>query len=132
MTQQIRIGGIDVHIDGNGPETIVLVHGWPDTYRLWDDQVLALQSKYRCVRFSLPGFEESRTRKAYSLDEVIDVFKMVVAEICQGKQVILMLHDWGCVFGYQFYIRNPQMVSAIIGVDVGDPTSFRHFAALHE
>ena len=38
-----------------------MIHGWPDTHRLWDRQVAALQDRYRCVRFALPGFDASRT-----------------------------------------------------------------------
>jgi len=38
-----------------------------------------------------------------------------------------MLHDWGCVYGYQFAMRFPEMVSRIIGVGIGGSSqaSFR-------
>ena len=62
------VAGIDVHVEGEGPETIVMVHGWPDTYRLWDRQVAALRDRYRCVRFTLPSFDASQPRKAFTLD----------------------------------------------------------------
>ena len=39
-----------------------MVHGWPDTYRLWDGQVEALKDRYRCVRFTLPGFDAAQPR----------------------------------------------------------------------
>src|SRR6478735_2879020 len=42
----------DLHIEGTGPETIVMIHGWPDTYRLWDKQVEHLKDRYRCIRFT--------------------------------------------------------------------------------
>jgi pimeloyl-ACP methyl ester carboxylesterase len=35
----LQIGGVDVFVEGDGPESIVMIHGWPDTYRLWDEQV---------------------------------------------------------------------------------------------
>ena len=34
-----------------------------------------------------------------------------------------MLHDWGCLFGYELAARHPQRVARIIGVDIGDATS---------
>jgi len=35
----------------------------------------------------------------------------------------LLLHDWGCLFGYELAARHPQRVARIIGVDIGDATA---------
>jgi pimeloyl-ACP methyl ester carboxylesterase len=121
---------VEVHIEGDGPETILMVHGWPDTYRLWDVQVQLLKSRYRCVRFTLPGFDAAHARRAYSLDELTGFFKQLIEHVAPEQKVILMLHDWGCIFGYEFAMRNPQMVSKIVGVDVGDKTSLRQSRTL--
>ena len=125
MSKLVSVADVDVHIEGAGAETIFMVHGWPDTYRLWDAQVQFLKNHYRCVRFTLPGFDAAKARRAYSLDELTGFLKQVIERLCPGQKVILMLHDWGCVFGYEFYMRNPQMVSKIIGVDIGDKASLQ-------
>src|SRR5438045_1806199 len=52
-----------------------MIHGWPDTWRLWDGQVPALSDRYRCVRFTLPGFDVSQPKRAYSVDEVVDAIR---------------------------------------------------------
>lgn len=121
--QGLRVAGVDVHVEGEGPETIVMVHGWPDTYRLWDRQVEALKDRYRCVRFTLPGFEKDAPRKAYTMDELTGFMDAVIAAVSPARKVILMLHDWGCAFGYQYYNRNRDKVAKIVGVDIGDPSS---------
>lgn len=117
------VDGIDVYAEGHGQETIVMIHGWPDTHHLWDEQVAAFRSRYRCIRFTLPGFDAGKPRRAYSLEETIEIFRRIIDQVCHGHKVILMLHDWGCVFGYQFYMRHPSMVSRIVGVDIGDVDS---------
>ena len=115
-----QVAGIDVHVEGpEGAPAIVMVHGWPDTYRLWDAQVAFLKDKYRCVRFTLPGFEEPQPRRVYTVDEVTGFIKQVVEQLSPGKKVTLMLHDWGCVAGYEFTMRNPELVARIVGVDIG-------------
>ena len=119
MSSQLSVQGIDVHVEGDGAETIVMVHGWPDTYRLWDGTVEVLKDRYRCVRFTLPGFVSGKD--AYTLGELLAFLAEVVERVSPGKKVILLLHDWGCFFGYQFYARNPDKVSRIVGVDIGDP-----------
>ncbi|PHV06029.1 alpha/beta hydrolase [Janthinobacterium sp. BJB412] len=130
MEQQLQIEGIDVMIEGEGQDTIVMLHGWPDTWRVWDGQVAALKGRYRCVRFTLPGFDIARPRRAYSLNETLAIIEKIVNQVSPGRKVTLMLHDWGCVFGYQFYMRHPQMVSRIVGVEIGDAQSPAHVKSL--
>ena len=126
----IRDPGVDVVVEGDGPETIVMIHGWPDTYRLWDAQAAYFKSRYRCVRFTLPGFDIDRPRRAYSLEETLAIIGDIVEQTSSGRKVILMLHDWGCAFGYQFAMRNPERVSRIVGVDIGDAGTRQHLRSL--
>ena len=129
MTEQLSVAGVDVFIEGEG-DTIVMIHGWPDTYRLWDGQVAALKSSYRCVRFTLPGFEPSAPRRATPHLEMMAIFRAIVDAVSPGRPVTLMLHDWGCAFGYQFAMVNPKMVARIIGIDIGDAGSNAYRASL--
>ena len=111
-------------VDGAGPP-VVMVHGYPDTHRLWDATVGALKDRYRCIRFTLPGFDLSREGRAYSLDEVIETIRRVVVEAAPGEKVNLLAHDWGCVFGYQFAMRHPQLVDRVMGIDIGGDAGSR-------
>ena len=126
----MRVNGTEVIVEGSGAEPVVMIHGWPDTYRLWDAQVQALKTKYRCVRFTLPGFDLAKPGRAYSLNELVDTVRRIVEQVCPGERVTLLLHDWGCVFGYQFANRHPQLVKRVIGVDIGDAGSRRNLAEL--
>lgn len=105
--------------------TLVLVHGWPDTPRLWDAQVAAFEPQHRCVRFALPGFETPIERPARppSLQEVVDQLRATVDAASPERPVVLLLHDWGCLFGYEFAMQHPQRVAAVVGVDIGDFSS---------
>ena len=123
MQEHQVIDGIDVLIEGEGAHTVVMVHGWPDTYRVWDAQVAALHVHYRCVRFTLPGFDISKPRRAYSLDETVSTLLHIVEQVSPNDKVTLLLHDWGCVFGYQFYMCHPDRVARMVGVDIGDAAS---------
>ena len=64
MDEKLIVDGIDVLIEGEGTQTIVMVQGWPDTWRLWDQQVQALKADWRCVRFTLPGFDMGKPRRS--------------------------------------------------------------------
>lgn len=119
-TSGISIDGIGLHIDGEGLETLVMIHGWPDTWQLWERQVLHFAPHFRCVRFTLPGFDIDGPRRGHSLDEVLGFIGRVLDAVSPDRPVTLMLHDWGCHFGYQYALRHPERVARVIGIDVGD------------
>jgi pimeloyl-ACP methyl ester carboxylesterase len=126
----MKIDDIEVQVDGRGDQAVLMIHGWPDTLRLWDAQVEALSPRFRCVRLTLPGFDLSRSDRAYALDEVIATIRRVAEQSCPGQRVTLLVHDWGCLYGYQFALRHPELVARVIGVDIGDAGSRDHQAAL--
>ena len=126
----MRIDGVEVIVEGAGPKAIVMIHGWPDTHRLWDAQVDALKERYRCVRFTLPGFDLSEPKRAVPFEEVLETIRRVVVQACPGERVTLLLHDWGCFFGYQFAMRYPELIERVIGVDIGDAGSRQNRAEL--
>jgi pimeloyl-ACP methyl ester carboxylesterase len=121
---------LEIRTEGQGPRTLLMVHGWPDTWRLWDAQVAVLKERFRCVRFSLPGFEPGSQRRAVPLDEMVELLHGLVLQANGGQPVVLLLHDWGCHFGYQFALRHPTLVSHVIGIDIGDAGSPEHLREL--
>ncbi|MBK9520297.1 MAG: alpha/beta hydrolase [Rhodocyclaceae bacterium] len=120
---RLRVAGVDVFIDGAGSETLLMIHGWPDSYRLWDNTVAALSSQYRCVRFTLPGFDIYKPPQANSLTELTEMIRQIADAVSPGEKLTLVLHDWGCIFGYEFAARHPERVQRIAAVDIGDYNS---------
>jgi pimeloyl-ACP methyl ester carboxylesterase len=81
VKQVIDVDGIELHLEGDGP-TVLMVHGWPDTYRLWDRQVAALRGRYRCARFTLPGFDTAAPPRPASLDETVELLRRMARAAC--------------------------------------------------
>ena len=70
MIRKTSVGDVDVYIEGKGNDTIVMIHGWPDTFRLWDDLAAELAKKHVCIRFTVPGFDIRKARRACSSTEM--------------------------------------------------------------
>lgn len=128
--RKMHVDPVDVRIEGDGARTLVMIHGWPDTLTLWDAQVAALRGTFRCVRFTLPGFAAGDARRAWSLDEITDLVARVVDTVSPSRPVILLVHDWGSMFGYHYAMTRPDRVERLIGLDVGDAGSAQHRRAL--
>lgn len=118
--RHIDVDGIDVQIEGTGQDTILMVHGWPDTLALWDTSVAALKGQYRCARFTLPGYDKAKASRPMSVVEMTALIANIVEAISPMRPVVVMCHDWGCFFGYEFVARYPQKVQRLVGVDIGD------------
>ena len=121
------VDGVELWVEGEGAHTVVMIHGWPDTHRLWDGQVAHLLAAFpgqlRCVRFTLPGFDLAKPARALGLQGLVDTFARIVDTVSPGQPVTLMLHDWGCVFGYEYLAQHPQRVARLVAVDIGDHNS---------
>jgi pimeloyl-ACP methyl ester carboxylesterase len=92
--------------------------------------VAAFTGQYRCVRFTLPGFGAQDERRTYSLPEIEAVYRNVIEHVSPGAPVILLVHDWGAIFGYRFLRNHPKLVNRLIGVDIGDAGSKRHLHSM--
>ncbi|KAJ8908705.1 hypothetical protein NDN08_005410 [Rhodosorus marinus] len=115
-------------VNDGGAETIVFIHGWPDTPRLWDDTVKEFSNEYRCVSIGLPMYssrEEAKSlgvyrKSGYNVDEVVDMIAETIDESCRGRfPITLCLFDWGSVYGFKYILKHSEKVSRTIGVDVG-------------
>ena len=124
------VDDVPVLVEGGPGPALLMLHGWPDTLRLWDATVDALRAHRRCVRFTLPGFDLARPARAPTLDEVLALIDRVADAVSPVEPVELLLHDWGCMYGYAWAARRPARVARIVGVDVGDSGSRAHRASL--
>jgi cis-3-alkyl-4-acyloxetan-2-one decarboxylase len=108
-------------IDGNpeGP-TLLFIQGWPDDASVWDETVAALAGAYRCVRVTLPNFDGERTtRDGYETETLVSALEAVLREVSDRGKVTLILHDWGCYWGYAVHNRCQDLVARVAGLDIG-------------
>ncbi|MEU0502689.1 SDR family oxidoreductase [Nocardia sp. NPDC005998] len=99
----VRSGEFDIAVFEYGDqsaETIVLVHGWPDTHHLWDAVVPLLAGRFHVVTYDTRGHGEStRTRRAkdFRLEELASDFFAVADAVSPDRPVHVLAHDWGSV-----------------------------------
>ncbi|HAJ12666.1 MAG: alpha/beta fold hydrolase [Hydrogenophaga sp.] len=126
---RLDVEGLSVVIEGEGP-VVVFLHGWPDSPALWDGLVASLRGRWTCVRLALPGFDLSRPPRPVSVDEMCRLLAVVVDAVSPGAPVTLVLHDWGCFFGYEYAARHVDRVVRVVGVDIGDSNSGAYLKGL--
>ncbi|MBP2474421.1 NAD(P)-dependent dehydrogenase (short-subunit alcohol dehydrogenase family)/pimeloyl-ACP methyl ester carboxylesterase [Crossiella equi] len=91
------------HGDPAAP-TVVLVHGFPDTSRLWDGVVAELARRFHVVRYDVRGCGRSGAPagvEGYRVGRLAEDLVAVVRAVAPGRAVHLVGHDWGSVTGWE-------------------------------
>lgn len=82
-----------------GP-TLVLVHGWPDTHRVWDGVAALLAPNFHLVAYDTRGQGESVADagdSAFVVGELAADFFAVVDAVSPHGPVHALAHDWGSI-----------------------------------
>ena len=92
--------GIHLDVVDTGPrdaETLIFLHGFPESHRTWRHQIAHFSDRYRCIAPDQRGYRGSSKPQAvdaYTPDKLIgDVFLLADA-LGVGKFTIVG-HDWG-------------------------------------
>ena len=127
VIRSIRTNMLEVAYEESGPsdgETIVLLHGWPDSVRTWDAVIPALvDAGYRCVTPYLRGFGATRfldsaarrSGQATALAQDVKDF----ADALGLHRFVLVGHDWGAFAAYLFSANWPERVRRLVALSVG-------------
>lgn len=104
---------INYQSEGQGEETIVLLHGFMFDLRVWAPLVYDYMRKIRVVAIDLPGFGESDCcEEIHSMELIADVVKAVLDEV-GIKKCVLVGHSMGGYAALAFAERYPQMLKGL-------------------
>lgn len=87
-----------------GRPTVVLIHGYPDTHRVWDGVVAELADTHHVVTYDVRGAGSSdvpRERSGYDLARLSEDLVAVVDATCPDGPVHVVGHDWGSVQAWE-------------------------------
>lgn len=118
---------LNLRSSGDGPP-VLLLHGFPDSGRLWDDMVPGLVAAgHRVLAPDLRGFGDSDAPAGvarYRLERILhDVCSLLDRE-CPGATVCVIGHDWGAVVAWVLALAHPSRVQAAVAISVGHPREY--------
>jgi len=119
--------GIEYEVTGEG-RPVVLLHGFPDSGRLWRHQVPALAAAgFQVVVPDLRGYGRSgkpEAVEAYSLMLLAGDVMAVMADLGIARAHVVG-HDWGAALGWGLASLAPDSVDHLAVLSVGHPATFR-------
>lgn len=112
-------------LDEKPKDTILLIHGYPDSPAIWDHTVHHLTSLgYRCLVVELPGCKGQEVKHPIDLPDFIDqIHHKVIAHMDLGKKLTVIGHDWGSIFSQMLKEKDPDLIHRIVLLDVAANTN---------
>jgi pimeloyl-ACP methyl ester carboxylesterase len=116
--------GVKIHYvtAGQGP-LLVLIHGFPDFWYTWRDQIPALSKHYQVVAIDQRGYNLSDKPEgvdAYRMDKLTGDVAAVLDHFKQQKAVIVG-HDWGGAVAWSFAMLHPEKTDRLIILNLPHP-----------
>ncbi|HXG68085.1 MAG TPA: alpha/beta hydrolase [Blastocatellia bacterium] len=116
--------GVKIHYAslGKGP-LIVMIHGFPDYWYSWRDQMEGLSANYQVVAIDQRGYNLSDKPKGvenYDMRLLVSDVVAVIRHLGQDKAIVVG-HDWGGAVAWGLAMALPDMVEKLIILNLPHP-----------
>ncbi|XP_074597832.1 epoxide hydrolase 4-like [Brevipalpus obovatus] len=115
----VRLGDVNIHYVAKGKSEaplILMLHGFPDFWFSWKNQLIEFGKTHYAVAMDLRGYGESDKLpylRSYEIPEILEDVDKLITHL--GKnQAILIGHDWGGFIAAEYVKKYPDRVSKLI------------------
>jgi pimeloyl-ACP methyl ester carboxylesterase len=118
--------GVRIHYVVTGKKKaplVVMIHGFPDFWYTWRDQMQALSRRWRVAAIDQRGYNLSDAPAdvaQYGLDLLAGDVAAVVRAL-GSEDAIIVGHDWGGAVAWTFAMLHPEMTRALVVLNTPHP-----------
>jgi pimeloyl-ACP methyl ester carboxylesterase len=113
-----------VTMGSNQKPLMVFVHGFPDFWYSWRNQLQAFSANYQVIALDLRGYDLSDRPEGvekYKIPVLLDDIRAVIDAERNGRKAILIGHDWGAALSWLFTGQNPDLIERLVVLSVPHP-----------
>ena len=108
IAQTVRNGDVELAVyrwgSAKAEQTILMVHGYPDSARIWQQTAELLADRYQVIAYDVRGAGASSRPSAvkdYRLEHLVEDMAAVI-DACSPEQAVhLLAHDWGSIQSWE-------------------------------
>lgn len=121
------VGDVRLHYvsRGSGP-LILFVHGFPEFWYAWRDQLAEFGRDHQAVAFDMRGYNLSSKPAAidaYQVPKMVEDIR-ALADQFGARKFILVGHDWGGAIAWAFAIAHPERLEKLVIINAPHPAIF--------
>jgi pimeloyl-ACP methyl ester carboxylesterase len=122
------INGIKLHYAkaGNGEKLIIFVHGFPEFWYLYNNQLRNFSNEFTVIAPDMRGYNLSSKPSAveeYQVKYMMEDLRQL-AEKSGFKKFTLVAHDWGGMIAWWFAIVYPEYLEKLVIINAPHPAIF--------
>jgi len=127
--QKVQLDGIGFNVEtrGVGPP-ILLLHGFPDSLRLWRSVAPRLEAAgFHVIAPDQRGFGDSDApvgKEHYGIDRLVADMAGLLQALGIREPVHVVGHDWGAVVAWCMAMTCPEIVRSAAAISVGHPREY--------
>jgi pimeloyl-ACP methyl ester carboxylesterase len=117
---KVDVDGVGMFYREAGPKdapTIVLLHGFPSSSRMFDTLFPLLATKYHLIAPDYPGFGNSDapppSQYTYTFDHLAESTNALLEKL-KVDRYVMYLQDYGGPIGYRIAVKHPERVRALV------------------
>ncbi|KAH0955423.1 hypothetical protein HN011_006652 [Eciton burchellii] len=125
----VKIKGVKFHYVEAGDKSkplVLLLHGFPDCWLSWREQIPCLAEHYRVVAIDLKGFGDSDkpfNKRSYKLETLIDELKQFIFTL--GVRTCNVIgHDLGGLLGWYMVALHGDLVYKFVAISSPHPNFY--------
>jgi len=116
--------GVKIHYVtmGEGP-LVVLIHGFPDFWYSWREQMPELAKHFQVVAIDQRGYNLSDQPEGvenYTMDKLVADVDAVIHHLGKDKATIVG-HDWGGMVAWQYVAAHPETTERLVILNLPHP-----------
>ncbi|WP_298989193.1 alpha/beta fold hydrolase [uncultured Pseudokineococcus sp.] len=124
---EVRPGAGAAPPDGAAPSPVLLLHGFPASWRSWDAVAAPLAAAgHRCLAPQQRGYTASARPAetgAYRLERLA-ADAAAVLDAADVERAVVVGHDWGAVVAWALAAAHPERVEHLVALSVPHPRAF--------
>jgi pimeloyl-ACP methyl ester carboxylesterase len=114
------VQGVGIFYREAGPKdapTIVLLHGYPSSSRMFDTLIPLRAQQYHLIAPDYPGFGQSDTpppsQYHYTFDHLAETTNALLEQL-KINRYVLYLQDYGGPVGFRIMVAHPERIRALV------------------
>ena len=125
-----EVNNIKLHYIKAGPEDgdlIIFLHGFPQFWYMWRDQLLDFSKDYLAVAPDMRGYNLSSKPEGveqYQPQHMVEDLRALIKDHFDREKCILVGHDWGGVIAFPFANMHTELVEKLIIINAPHPNVF--------
>ena len=129
----VKVNGIRLHCvtAGEGP-LIIFLHGFPEFWYEWKDQLQEFGKDHLAVAPDLPGYnlsDKPGELSEYRSEMLLEDIRELADHFRHNRKLVLVGHDWGGGLAWAFAIAHPEYLEKLVIINAPHPAIFERLLA---